>query len=195
MDVHQPDERGNVNNLIERRRSKRAISPESLEDETVESLGRAAHLAPSCFNNQPWRFVFVDDSEKLDRIKESLPDANYLARTAPLIVAITSKSELDCELSKERIYYKFDSGLAVENLLLHATELGLVSHPIAGFDPDVTRKTLGVPEDFELIALIIIGKPGNKENLNEKHKSNEESDRDRMPLKEVFSKNSFDFKE
>ncbi len=186
------EERGAVNELIERRRSKRAISEESLEEGTAETLVRAAHLAPSCFNNQPWRFVLVEDREKLKPIKDALPGGNYWAKKAPLIIAVLSRSDLDCELSQGRIYYKFDSGLAVENLLLQATDLGLVAHPIAGFDPEVTREVLNIPEDFELITLIIVGKPDDPEELREKHQKSENSGRERKPLDKVLAKNTFD---
>lgn len=181
-----------LNETILRRRSKRAISEEELTETELESLARAAHLAPSCFNNQPWRFVFVDEPAKLDRIKESLPGGNYWAKKAPLIIAIVSQQDLDCDLSQGRIYYKFDCGLAVENLLLQATDMGLVSHPIAGFDPAVTREVLNVPAEFDLITLVIIGKPGNPEELSDKHRKVELGERKREPLEKVVSKNEFD---
>ncbi|MBS3787192.1 nitroreductase family protein [Candidatus Bipolaricaulota bacterium] len=187
-----PAQKETLNEIIRSRRSKRAISEEELTETEMELLARAAHLAPSCFNNQPWRFVFVDKSAKLDRIKESLPEGNYWAKKASLIIAIVSRQNLDCELSRGRIYYKFDCGLAVENLLLQATNMGLVSHPIAGFDPEATREVLKIPAEFELITLVIIGKPGNPEELSDKHRKVELGEREREPLEKVVSKNEFD---
>ncbi|MFB6215338.1 MAG: nitroreductase family protein, partial [Candidatus Bipolaricaulia bacterium] len=75
-----PSEEEVLNELILKRRSKRAISEEELTETDLKSLARAAHLAPSCFNNQPWRFVLVEEPAKLDRIKESLPGGNYWAK-------------------------------------------------------------------------------------------------------------------
>ncbi|MBS3792196.1 nitroreductase family protein [Candidatus Bipolaricaulota bacterium] len=181
-----------LNELIMRRRSKRAISEEELTEADLEKLARAAHLAPSCFNNQPWRFVLVEESAKLGRIKESLPGGNYWAKKAPLIVAVVSRQDMDCELSGGRIYYKFDCGLAVENILLQATEMGLVAHPIAGFNPEVTREVLNIPAEFDLITLVVIGKPGDPEELSDKHREVELGERKRLPLEDVVSKNEFD---
>lgn len=187
-----PAEEEVLNELILKRRSRRAISEAELTETDLNVLVRAAHLAPSCFNNQPWRFVLVEEPAKLDRIKESLPGGNYWAKKAPLIVAVVSRQDLDCELSQGRIYYKFDCGLAVENLLLQATEMGLVAHPIAGFNPDVTRDTLKIPAEFELITLVIIGKPGDPEELSDKHRKVELGERKRLSLEDVVSKNEFD---
>ncbi|MCF7876607.1 nitroreductase family protein [Candidatus Bipolaricaulota bacterium] len=187
-----PDREEDLNETILSRRSRRAISEEKLTETELETLARAAHLAPSCFNNQPWRFVLVEESAKLDRIKEALPGGNYWVKKAPLIIAVVSRQELDCELSHGRIYYKFDCGLAVENLLLQATEMGLVAHPIAGFDPEVTREVLNIPAEFDLITLLIIGKPGNPEELSDKHRKIELEERKRVPMEKVVSKNEFE---
>jgi len=192
MDENRSGEEG-LNEIILNRRSKRAISDEKISEAELDRLIRAAHLAPSCFNNQPWRLISVDEPAKLERIKEALPGGNYWAKKAPVIIAVVSRQKIDCELSHDRIYYKFDCGLAVENLLLQATDMGLVSHPIAGFNPKVTREVLSIPDDFELITLIVVGKPGNPEELSEKHRRTELGDRERLPLDEVASRNEFEF--
>lgn len=191
MNVSNSTQEGSLNETIRRRRSRRAISEEKLSETELELLIRAAHLAPSCFNNQPWRFVLIEESENLSRIKDSLPEGNYWAKKAPLIIAVVSRKDLDCDLSHDRTYYKFDCGLAVENLLLQATEMDLVAHPIAGFDPEVTREVLKVPEEFDLITLIIVGKPGNPDELSDKHRKVELGERKRAPLEKVVTKNEF----
>ena len=190
-----PAKEENLNELITNRRSMRAISEEKIAESKLETLIKAAHLAPSCFNNQPWRFVVVNKIEKLEKIKDAMPGGNYWAKDAPAIIAVTSRRRLDCDLSHDRIYYKFDCGLAVENLLLQATEFGLISHPVAGFDPVITREVLEIPDEFELITLIIIGKPGNPDKLSEKHRKVETGERKRKPIEKVVSKNKFEFRD
>ncbi len=98
------------------------------------SLLEAARWAPSCFNNQPWRFV-VSRGESLDAVRDCLSRGNGWARRATLIFTIASKPDLDCQI-KGRDYYPLGIGLAVENLLLQAIHLGLVVHPIAGFNEE-----------------------------------------------------------
>ena len=184
-----------VNQIIGTRRSKRAISEEPIGSEKIETIVSAAHLAPSCFNNQPWRLVLVQSPERLKKIKDALPDGNYWARKAPLFIAVTSAPDMDCQLSWNRVYFKFDCGLAVENLLLQATDLGLVAHPIAGFDPSASREVLEIPDGVQLITFVVVGKPGNPEELSQKHRKEEETARKRKPLEEVVTRESYDFEQ
>jgi nitroreductase len=58
----------------------------------------------------------------------------------------------------ERLYYLFDTGMATAFIILRATELGLVAHPIAGFDETSAKDILGIPNAMRLITLVIIGK-------------------------------------
>lgn len=122
----------------------------------LERLIEAGHLAPSCFNNQPWRFV-VAQGEKLEAVKKALPGGNYWALRAPAIIAVASHADLDCQLSDNRNYFLFDCGLAVGFIVVQATQVGLVAHPIAGYDPLEVKKALGIPPDYVLITLV--GKP------------------------------------
>jgi nitroreductase len=145
----------------------------------------AAHLAPSCFNNQPWRFVVVR-GRKLARIREALPGGNYWAKVSPAVIAVVSHRDFDCKLSDHRDYFLFGAGLAVQNVLIQATQMGLIAHPIAGYDPLKVKEALRIPQDHILITLIIVGKPGDIETLNEKHREIELGPRDRRPLDAVL---------
>ncbi|MBM3293802.1 MAG: nitroreductase [Candidatus Aminicenantes bacterium] len=146
-----------VQEAIARRRAYRSLAPVVIPDDLILDLARQARLAPSCNNNQPWRFVFVRDPAKLAELHAALNSpGNDWARTASMIVAVFSRREDDC-LIKEREYHLFDTGMASAFLILRATELGLVAHPIAGFSPKKTREVLGIPEPFQVITLINIG--------------------------------------
>ncbi len=147
----------NVKEAIETRRAYRALAPVEIAEETVRDLAEAAHLAASCFNNQPWRFVFVRERDVLERLFETLPDGNAWARSASMIVAVVSRPDLDCQIMG-RDYFLFDSGMATAQMILRATELGLVAHPIAGYSPKKVRGVLGIPDDLTVITLVIVGK-------------------------------------
>lgn len=179
---------------IEARRARRAISDRPIPRETAETLLRAAHLAPSCSNNQPWRLITVDDPATLAAVKGSLTRGNYWAKPAPLIVAVASRVDLDCRIPDGREYFLFGCGLATMNLVLQATEIGLVAHPIAGFRQRKVKLALGVPNDYTVIALVIVGHPsGDLDGLSAKHREEETSPRVRRPLEEVASWNRFAF--
>jgi len=146
-----------VKEAIETRRAYRSLEAFAVTDEVVRKLAEAASLAPSCFNKQPWRFVFVSDPGVLKELHAALAEGNKWAFKAPLIVAAFSRKELDC-IVKGREYFLFDLGAAVGFLILRATELGLVAHPIAGFDEEKAKETLGIPREMTLTALIVVGK-------------------------------------
>jgi nitroreductase len=114
-------------------------------------------LAPSCNNNQPWRFVFVRDPSQLAKIHAALPKNNKWIELAIMVIAVFSRAGEDCVV-KERIYHQFDTGMGVAFLILRATELGLVAHPVAGFDEAAIKQALGIPENYQVITLVNVGK-------------------------------------
>ena len=180
-----------INPLIAARRARRALSDAPVSREEIETLIEAAHLSPSCFNNQPWRFVTIDDDETLAAVKETMPKGNYWTAPAPAIIAVASKPDLDCQLSDKRDYYLFGCGMAVSNLMIQATGMGLVAHPLAGFKPVVVKKILEIPDDYVLIALVVIARSGDPGKLSEKHREEELGVRERRPLTDVLIWNRF----
>ncbi|KAF2955891.1 hypothetical protein AS160_08550 [Marinitoga sp. 38H-ov] len=157
------------------RKSYRAISNKKIDSNLLDLLIYSAKLAPSCANKQPWNFVVVTEEDKLNLLKESLPGGNYWAKNSPAIIAVYAKKDDDCDLSDNREYFLFDTGMAVGNLLTQATKFGLIAHPIAGFDPLIAKKVLNIPNNYTLITLIVLGYYGNSSNLSEKHKETENS--------------------
>ncbi len=145
-----------VFHAIEERRAYRSLSPVEITEDLIKDLARHTRLAPSCFNNQPWRFVFVYDPDILEAMHAALSSGNEWAHVSSMIIAVFSKKEDDC-IIRDRVYHQFDVGLAVGFLVLRATELGLVAHPIAGFSPKKTGEILGIPEEYKVITLIIVG--------------------------------------
>jgi nitroreductase len=146
-----------VKEAINQRRAYRSLDPIDITPQLVDDLATCAQLAPSCFNNQPWKFVFVYDSKMLVKLHSALSPGNEWVHSASMIIAVFGKKEEDCVL-KEREYYLFDIGMAVAFIILRATELGLVAHPIAGYDPDKAKEVLGIPQEMMLITLINVGK-------------------------------------
>lgn len=172
-------------NAIEKRRAARALDEAPIPRETLERLVEAAHLAPSCMNNQPWRIVSVADPDRLAALKETLSPGNYWARKAPAIAAFITRVDWDARLDGGRDYAFFDLGMAAMAFQLQAVSEGLVAHPIAGFNPAAAKEVLGVPEEAVLVTLVVLGFPGDPSGLNEKHLASERSERTRKPLKEV----------
>ena len=146
-----------VKEAIQRRRAYRSLEKVDITVNLVHDLAGCAQLSASCNNNQSWRFVFVYDSGMLVKMHEVFPKGNAWAKNASMYIAVLSKKDYDCVIN-DRVYHQFDTGMATAFLILRATELGLVAHPIAGYSPQKTREILGIPDDIEVITLVIVGK-------------------------------------
>ena len=180
-----------INPLILNRWSPRSMTGQELGDDDIMSLFEAARWAPSSFNNQPWRFIYAKrNTEHWDRLFNLLVDANKIwAKNAALLVVVISRKNFEYNEKLARTH-QFDAGSAWENMALEASSRGFVAHGMQGFDYEKSRETLGIPPDFEVMAMIAIGKKGPKENLppelQEKEKPN-----DRKPLKDIIMEGAY----
>lgn len=183
----------NIKEAIETRRAYRALKSFNVTDETLEALGSAAQMAPSCFNKQPWRFVFIYDEAALKEFHSVLPENNSWAFNASMIIAVITEPSLDCRLKDGREYAFFDTGMASAFIMLRATELGLVAHPMAGYDQAAAKEMLGVPEEMTLINLIAVGAHAeNYEELLDEERLKSEANRPpRKDLSEFISKDRY----
>ncbi len=181
-----------VKEAIEKRRAYRSFEPVEITDEMLKELGTAAQLMCSCNNNQPWRFVFVRSKEMLFKMREAFNKGNAWAFEDSLIIAVFGKKEKDCNI-QEREYYLFDIGLASAAIILRATEMGLVAHPIAGYLPEKAKEILGIPAENMLITLINVAKKSDKINpvMSEKQIAQENERPLRRKLEEIYSVDVF----
>lgn len=190
----------NVKKAIKERRAFRSLDLIKITDELIDDLAEKAQIAPSCANKQPWNFIFVREKEQLERLFNTLSNGNKWVEKASMIIAVFSKPENDCIIG-ERLYYLFDTGIATAFIILRATELGLVAHPIAGFNEDQAKKILEIPDDMRLITLIIVGKHSKTINpvLSEKMKLGEKQrpprkELDKFVFRNIYDKNSENMK-
>ena len=178
--------------IIEKRHAYRSLGPAKIDEDLVRDLALAASLSASCFNKQPWRFVFAYEKEVLERLKAAMNKGNEWTGAASLIVAVCSRKDLDCVV-KEREYYLFDTGMATAFLILRATEMGLIAHPIAGYDEGKAKEILEIPVELTLITLVNVGMhllPPNAL-LSEKQGEGEKGRPERLPLTEIMRLNRF----
>ena len=176
---------------IRDRRAYRALSSEPVPRETLNNILKAASLAPSCFNKQPWKYIIADKPDVLEEIHKALPENNSWAKKAPAIILSLTGIELDCSLPDNRDYALFDTGLSVMNLMLQAQKEGIIAHPMAGFNSSEIRKHFHIPENYIIIALVVLGYPGDTDELSDKQKEMEQSPRIRKPIDEIASFNKW----
>ena len=81
-----------------------------------------------------------------------------------MLVVVTSNKNFEHN-KKYSITHQYDAGAAWENLALEASTRGLVSHGMQGFDYEKARINLEIPDNFDVMAMIAIGKRGSKRKL------------------------------
>ncbi len=173
--------------LLRKRHATRSIEREALPEETVRDLAEAARLTPSCYNKQPWRFLFATSGEGRAKVAGALSEGNRVwAERAPLLVVAYARKQDDCVLGDGRVYYQFDLGMAVMNLMLCATEHDLVARPMAGFDPAAIREAFGLEAEEEPLVVVAVGRPSADEShLPEHYRKIAHAPRERRPLEEI----------
>jgi nitroreductase len=180
-----------INALIKSRWSPRAMTGEEMTDEELFPLFEAARWAPSCYNNQPWRFIYAKrNTPHWDKFFALLVDFNkkWCANAALLGVIVGKKNfERNGKFSPT---YALDTGSAWENLALEGTSRGLVVHGMGGFDYERAKSTLHVPDDHEVLAMFAVGKKAPLESLPEDLRKDEIS-RDRKPIRDFIFEGGF----
>ena len=173
-----------IEEILRRRWSPRAFSDRNVEAEKLLSLFEAARWAPSSFNEQPWSFIVATKNkpEEHAQLLTCLGEKNQQwAKLAPVLMV--SVASLNFEKTGKLNRHAFhDVGLAMGNLLVEATALGLFVHQMAGFSVEKVRETYGVPPDFEPVAAIAVGYPADPEILPEPFREQEMGPRKRKPV-------------
>ena len=146
--------------------SPRAFSSEPIAEEDILTLFEAARWSPSCYNEQPWRFVYAQHPDDLEKFRSVLVEANQAwANTAPLLVLVFCKKRFTHN-GKSNRWADFDTGAAWMALALQAHQLGLITHAMGGFDTDKAFSVTGIDADeYEAMCAIAIGKPGDANDL------------------------------
>jgi len=179
-----------IHDLIKRRWSPRAFSDRPVEPDTLRSLLEAARWAPSSNNEQPWNFIVAtkDNQTEFSQLLSCLVEGNSLwAQHAPVLMVSVARMSFEDDGKPNRHAFH-DVGQAVANLIVQATALGLAVHQMAGFHPDKVRELYGVPKEFEPVAAIALGYPGDPQSLPDKLRTRELAPRERKHIAEfVFT--------
>ena len=173
-----------IEEILKRRWSPRAFSDRIVERDKLQRMFEAARWAASSFNEQPWSFI-VATKEKPDEyaaLLSCLTEKNQQwARRAPVLMVSVAKLNFE-KNGKPNRHAFHDVGMAVSNLIVQATGLGLYVHQMAGFSVETVRETYGVPEGFEPVAAIAIGYPDDPNILAEQFRQQEVGPRQRKPI-------------
>ena len=173
-----------IHDLLRRRWSPRAFADRPLDRATILSLLEAARWAPSCFNEQPWNFVIAwrADAESFARVLQCLVEGNQAwAKRAAVLMITVAKLTFDRNTKPNRHAFH-DVGLAMENLVIQATAMGVAVHQMGGFSVEKARDALGIPEGYEPVAAVAVGYPGSPDALDEPQRGSERAPRSRRVM-------------
>ncbi|NNE37327.1 MAG: nitroreductase family protein [Gammaproteobacteria bacterium] len=179
-----------INQYLANRWSGRIYDPDkyiSTEDRII--LAEAARWSPSCFGDEPWRFIFCDKSNNEDAWQNAfdcLVEGNQSwARNAPLLIMISSDTLFARNENPNR-WGSYDTGAAAMGLSIQATEMGIMVHQMGGFNVDKARQVFAIPERFTPMAMMTAGYQIAMESIPEDMKERELAERVRKPLEECF---------
>ncbi len=150
----------NLLELITNRRSIRSYSPQEVEPEKIDYILDAFRKAPSAKNLQPWKLIIVKDKNKRKDLAIACNNQMFLEEAPIIIVACAKEDEAYGVMGGYMSSYPIDIAIALEHLILAATEVGLGTCWIGAFKEKLVKDILGVPENVRVVALTPLGYPG-----------------------------------
>lgn len=155
----------NIMQPIQQRWSPRALSRKPVPREDVIALLEAARYAPSCFNEQPWRFIVADQPDTLEKARSTLTEKNRRwADNAPVLIVILARKYFEKNSDSNR-WHTFDAGAAWGFLALEAHQRGLVAHAMGGFSPETAHAVFDISDEYTVITVVAVGYMGDPAQL------------------------------
>ena len=158
--------RPSFDELVKKRRSVRAFEDRPVEPSVIRAVCEAARLAPSACNSQTWRFVSVTDPKQIARLcDEGMRPVvrNKWLKKAPAIIVGCSQLDIVANRIGTGVtgieYFQLDLGIAMEHMVLKATELGLGTCWVGWFNEEKVREVLDIPKRIRVTALLALGYP------------------------------------
>jgi nitroreductase len=148
---------------ITNRHSDRSYKAIPVARDQIQLCLEAGRLAPSACNAQPWKFIVVDNQELKTEIaacSASLGMNKFLNQAPVIIVIVLEKANATSfigGLVKGKDYTVMDIGIAVENICLQATELGLGTCIVGWFNEKKIKQLLHIPTSRKVPLMISLG--------------------------------------
>ncbi|MBU3642689.1 MAG: oxidoreductase [Candidatus Nanopelagicaceae bacterium] len=176
--------------LINNRWSPRAFDiSDEISKNDLHAILEAARLAPSAFNEQPWRFIFGKRGEEtFNQILNGLGEFNqtWARNSSALLLVAGTKQRSNGDPHPS---YQYDLGLAVSQGTFEAHHRGYVTHQMTGFNHDVMCQTFDLTT-FEPVVVIAIGRQADSDILPAQMAEREKAQPNRKPLTDLIIKGS-----
>lgn len=185
-----------IHDLIARRWSGRAFDPDKpVSIEQIQSMLEAARWAPSCYGDQPWRFIVCDKTGNTDAWEKAfqcLSEGNQIwAQHAPVLILVCAHKQFSHNGSDNR-WAEYDTGAATMSLVLQATAQGLMVHQMGGYDVNKTNSDFLISGEFQTMAMVAVGYQLEESDLTAEQKERELSERKRSEPATLFYEGNMD---
>jgi len=177
---------------IEQRKSIRKFDNRSVEPEKIEKIMRAAQLAPSWRNGQCWKFIVVTEPQTKNAVIQATNVFNQSWLGKEYAIIIACGDPFRSGIRGDQRYYLVDVAIAMQNLVLAATALGLGTCWIGAFNEKKMKTVLNVPERFRIVAISPLGYPAKRDSVVGKIARAVVSSKKRKSLNEVYSINQWE---
>lgn len=168
--------------VVRTRRSVRSYRSDHIPEEVLSRVLEAVRIAPSGSNRQPWRFIVVKDEKVKQRLVPACNGQSWIADAPVIIVACGQDIHYNRGGYMGEMSVLIDVSIAFTHLILAARAEGLGTCWIGAFNNNEAKKILGVPEDYNVVAITPLGYPKGKPFTEPKG---------RKPLTEITSTDKF----
>lgn len=153
--------------LMAARYSCRSFTDQPVSREDLNACAKAACLAPSARNTQPWKIILVDDPQTVALVREQTSDEelhlNMFTRSATAFAVFVNEGIPYTPVNRGKMkgdnYTKSDIGGAILSFCLEAQQREIGSCIIGSFCADGVKKVLGIPSDKGLDLIVALGHP------------------------------------
>jgi nitroreductase len=137
--------------IIKSRRSIRNYRKEKIKEDEIIKILEAGRWAPSASNNQPWRFIVVNDEQLIKKIGDAcrILTINSFVENSKVLVIIYSE--------KKHRWVDLDCGMCAQNMMLEAHSLGIGSCFIGAFREKKIKELVNLPDQFNVVGIITFG--------------------------------------
>lgn len=143
--------------LVESRYSVRSYKTDLIEESKLEKVLQAMRLAPTATNRQAFQFIVIHTKGREEELKR-IYRSDWFTQ-APLVVCACGIPAENWVRMDGKNYNDVDVAIAMDHLILAATDAGLGTCWIGAFDAQAAKEVLGLPEGVEPIAFSPLGYP------------------------------------
>ena len=146
--------------IIKKRRSIRKYKTDPIPQEIIDELIEALIGAPSAGNLQARKFYFIFDKALKIEITEAAYNQDFISEAPLVIVGCVDENKIKRYGERgENLYGICDVSASIQNLMLVATEKGLGTCWVGGFDENKIKEILNLPTHLRPIVIVPVGYP------------------------------------